>query len=55
MTPNKSHSRLKVALTKSKGLDFEPFYGAEPMVSRVTSAISRVTSMLQIARCDRLG
>jgi hypothetical protein len=31
--------------TESKGLDFEPFYGAEPMGSPVTSAISSVTPM----------
>jgi hypothetical protein len=46
MTPNKSHGRFEpVELTLSKGLDFEPFYVAEPKVSRVTYAIFSVTPM----------
>jgi hypothetical protein len=46
MTPNKSHGRFEpVELTLSKGLDFEPFYVAEPRLFAVTSAISRVTPM----------
>lgn len=46
MTPNKSHGlENSLELTLSKGLAFEPFYGAEPRLSRVTSAICSVTSM----------